>query len=120
MKLSDMGMGPSLTELLAYYKAGDDIQKGIKAAEQRSYEIMRAYPTGVPTGVMYAALNRQVSWMADLLASMMVEIAGEVRKWNEEDVKEQENMTHAVFQLLSTHAMNVTLQGFAPTGDEDE
>ncbi len=113
-ELGFQGAGPSLKELIGLYGGEDDLVKAITNAEMETYRLMRRYPAGVPSGVMFAAATKSIEWIADLLASIIVEIAGEVRDWDQDEVKEQEGLTGAVITLLRAHATNVMLKGYQP------
>jgi len=116
-ELEFSGAGPSLKELIALYGSDDDLGKAITNAELETYRMMRQYPGGVPSGVMFASATKSIEWIADLLASIIVEVAGELRDWTADEVKEQEGLTGAVIALLRAHATNVTLKAYAPESE---
>lgn len=71
--------GLTLDELIGLYGGDDDLVVTIERAETRTYELMRAYPEGVPSGVMFASTTEALKSVSQLLASMLVEMAARTR-----------------------------------------
>ena len=109
---------PSLAQLMKMYGSDDDLNLAIRNAEEETYKLMRKF-NGVPAGVMFTTSITAVEWVVNLLAAMIVEVAGELRGWNKEEVEVQEKLTSLSITLLRAHAVNVTLKEYAPKGDED-
>lgn len=110
---------PSVAQVLAYYEAGTDLRLGVSNAHDRTYELMRRYPEGVPSGVMLATAMRSIKWSTALLGNLMMEVAGEVRGEDEEWVLEQGRLTQAVLELMITHAQNTIIEMFSPLENEE-
>lgn len=106
---------PSLSQLMKMYGSDDDLNLAIRNAEEETYKLMRQY-NGVPAGVMFTTSITAIEWVTNLLAAMIVEVAGEVRGWDKEIVEVQEKLTSLSITLLRAHAVNVTLKAYAPKG----
>jgi len=99
------------------YGSDDDLNLAIRNAETETYELQRKYETGVPGGVMFTTSITAVEWVTNLLAAMIVEMAGEIRGWNKDKIEMQEKLTMLSISLLRAHAVNVTLKIYLPTGE---
>ena len=110
----------ALTELIKPYGSEDDLGIAISAAETKTYELMRSYPDGVPSGVMFAGTTKAVEWITELLASMIVDLAGLSEKWDTEMITRQQELTNAVITLLRAHAVNTVLEGFTPLDERED
>jgi len=111
--------GPELTleNLIALYTESGDLVSAVDMAEVKTYTLMRRYPEGVPSGVMFAGNTKSVIWLTELLAAMIVEMTAKIEKWSKETEEEQAAISLIVLRLLRAHALNVTLYEYMPTSE---
>ncbi len=111
-----------LEKLIAKYTDRDDVVEAIRIADARAYQLMREFPSGVPSGIMFTANVMGAMKTSQMLAGMLVELAGEIRNWTPEEVQVQEALTIAALNLITSDAMYETLKTMRyeePKGDTD-
>ena len=107
-----------LEELMQKYTQEDDVGAAIIECEKQNFDLMRQYPTGVPSGVMFTASAVAVQKIASVLAGMIVETSAKLHEWSETEEQEQLDITQAALALVSADAMNTVLSMMKPEDDD--
>ncbi len=110
-----------LQRLIGKYVDDDDPRHALEVAAQQNYELMMAWPGGVPSGVMFAANVTGTERMMRLVVGMMMDVAKQVHGWTEDETALQEGLSYMTLQLIVADSMRETLTMTKPKeGDNDE
>ena len=98
-----------LSKLVAKYTDNDNPGDAFEVMEKQNYEMMKAYPEGVPSGVMFAAMTASVDRQTRMLAGMIIDLAQEFNRWDDKQAAIQEDLTRIMLTLLAGDSLNQIL-----------
>ncbi len=71
---------------------------------------MVGYDKGVPQSVIYAASTVASDRTFQLLSGMIVDLAGAVHGWDEQTIKDQQNLSMSMLQLIAADSLRDILK----------
>ena len=99
-----------LEKLVAKYVDSGNVAEAIEVAQQVNFDLMKnEFPRGVPPKIMFGASIVALDWVAQFLTSIMLELAAELKGWDNVKLSEQETMALYSIRLLREDALNHTL-----------
>ena len=103
-----------LVEMVKKWVDDDDVEAAIHKMDIHAFNLMRRYPDGVPTIVLTTAVEKALSYTGQFLLSMMVDMQGDVQKWNATKRLEQLALGQMALRLVSGEAWIDTLNEHMP------
>jgi len=106
-----------LSKLVAKYADDDNPSTAFDEMEKQNYELMKAYPEGVPSGIMFASMTASVDRQMRMLAGMLIDLAQEFNQWDDEQAAVQEDLTRIMLTLLAGDSLNQILNAVKEAPD---
>ena len=110
-----------LSKLILKYDDSDDPIAALDKVQQLNYDLMRQFPSGVPSGVMFGATALGQERMSNLLIGMIIDLGQVVHGWDEAQAAEQEGLSLITLRLIAADTLHDMLKATAPheTNEED-
>jgi len=109
-----------LSELIKQYTDSDDPAEAMDIITGQNFTMMKKYPDGVPSGVMFAASTAGNERVAKMLGGMVMDICAPVLGWDDREKTVQEALTFAFIDLLVADSLNKILKALESEEEEPD
>lgn len=113
-------MANDLTALIRQYSDNDDPSECMDIISKQNYELMKAYPKGVPSGVMFAASTAANQRVMKMIGGMVIDLGATVLGWSDSEKTVQEALTFVFIDLLAADSLNKVLKAVQPEKEEPD